>query len=258
MGEFKKNERVGSVNFTKDGYKMTVIDYINANNVIVEFEDEWKAKVHCSWKNFESRKVKNPYAKSVYGIAAIGQKYPSWVDGRHTKEYRCWIDMIERCYSEKQRNKNITYEHCSVCKEWLIYENFYEWIIKEENYLYWKNNNRWCLDKDILVIGNEIYSPDTCCLVPEIININFRTYQKGKYGFGITMSNDKYVAQCSIRMNGKKKNNYLGRFDTKEEAMVSYKTFKESYIKELANKYKNVLSKTCYNALMNYEVEITD
>ena len=47
-------------------------------------------------------------------------------------------------------------------------------------------------------------------------------------------------------------------FPTEEEAFLAYKREKESFIKEVANKYKDKLSDIAYNALMNYEVEITD
>ena len=52
-------------------------------------------------------------------------------------------------------------------------DELYNWIIKEPNYEKWKIENRWAVDKDIIVKGNKIYSPDTCCLVPNYINIVF-------------------------------------------------------------------------------------
>lgn len=51
---------------------------------------------------------------------------------------------------------------------------------------------------------------------------------------------------------------YLGYFDTQEEAFQAYKTFKESYIKQVANEYSYQLDPRAYQALMNYQVEITD
>ena len=49
-----------------------------------------------------------------------------------------------------------------------------------------------------------------------------------------------------------------GFFDTELEAFNVYKTAKESYLKEQAEKYKSQIDPRAYNALMNYTVEIDD
>ena len=51
---------------------------------------------------------------------------------------------------------------------------------------------------------------------------------------------------------------YLGTFDTPEEAFQAYKTAKEECIKEVADKWKGLISEQVYNALINYKIEITD
>ena len=45
---------------------------------------------------------------------------------------------------------------------------------------------------------------------------------------------------------------------TKEEAFQAYKTAKEKYIKETAEKYKGLISERVYQVLKSYTVEITD
>ena len=45
---------------------------------------------------------------------------------------------------------------------------------------------------------------------------------------------------------------------TPEEAFLAYKKDKEAYIKDVANKWKDKIDPRAYEALMNYEVEITD
>ena len=54
------------------------------------------------------------------------------------------------------------------------------------------------------------------------------------------------------------KQQHLGYFNTELEAFNTYKIAKESYLKELANKWKDKIDPRAYNALMNYQVEITD
>ena len=53
---------------------------------------------------------------------------------------------------------------------------------------------------------------------------------------------------------------FIGRFNTPLEAFNAYKIAKENYIKELAEKYfqEGKITEKVYNALMKYEVEITD
>jgi oligoribonuclease (3'-5' exoribonuclease) len=48
------------------------------------------------------------------------------------------------------------------------------------------------------------------------------------------------------------------QIDTELEAFLAYKHAKEAYIKELANKWKDQIDPRVYDALMNYQVEITD
>ena len=50
----------------------------------------------------------------------------------------------------------------------------------------------------------------------------------------------------------------LGVYNTPGEAFLAYKQAKEAYIKEVANKWKDQIDPRAYNALINYQVEITD
>ena len=77
--------------------------------------------------------------------------------------YNCWHRMIERCHNPKYQETCSTYIGCSICDEWKNFSNFFEW--------YKVNYKDGCeLDKDILVKGNKVYSPETCCFVPQEIN----------------------------------------------------------------------------------------
>lgn len=52
----------------------------------------------------------------------------------------------------------------------------------------------------------------------------------------------------------------IGTFDTPQEAFLAYKNRKERLVKELAEKYlkEGKINERVYDALMRYEVEITD
>ena len=49
-------------------------------------------------------------------------------------------------------------------------------------------------------------------------------------------------------------------FDTPEEAFQAYKSAKEQYVKEIATQYfqEGKITQRVYQALMEYQVEITD
>jgi hypothetical protein len=114
------------------------------------------------------------------------------------------------------------------------------------------------LDKDILIKGNKIYSPDTCIFVPHEINMLFikRNAKRGKYPIGVSYDKQKKKFEASCSINNKQKR--IGRFSTAEDAFNAYKIYKEGLIKQVATIYKAKIPYELYNALINYEVEITD
>ena len=59
-------------------------------------------------------------------------------------------------------------------------------------------------------------------------------------------------------MSAYSKLKYLGRYNTPEQAFLAYKIAKESYIKEVAEKWRDQIDPRVYNTLMNYEVNIDD
>jgi hypothetical protein len=149
-----------------------------------------------------------------------------------------------------------TYKDCSVCDEWLNFQNFAAWY--DKNY-YEVTGERMDLDKDILVKGNKIYSPDTCAFVPHSINGLFvkNNARRGNLPIGVSYEkkNSKFKAKCN---NGKKKAIGIGHFNTSKEAFLAYKEFKENLIKRIAFEYKEKIPSVIFNALLNYEVEETD
>ena len=50
----------------------------------------------------------------------------------------------------------------------------------------------------------------------------------------------------------------LGRFDTVESAFARYKEYKEDFIKDMAEQYKDEIPDKVYQAMQNWVVEITD
>lgn len=260
--DFLLNNRIFEEKENYQGYKMKIIKYLSANDMIVEFLDSYRAKVHCSYKSFSRGSVKNPYHPEVYNVGMIGSKYRAFENDKEVKEYKTWHSILQRGYDEKLKKKQPTYKECIVSEEWKLYENFYEWIHGQDNYHKWANGSRWSIDKDIIKKQNKIYSPEYCVLIPENVNILFtrRQNDRGKYPIGVYYykKGNCFRAQCMNPLLNKRI--LIGSFRDPYIAFLEYKEYKENLIKEIAKleyKQKNITDK-CYKAMMNYEVEITD
>jgi hypothetical protein len=264
MGTKEKaaNKYINKTNHNKQGYLMTVIQYNAYDSILVEFSEPYRCVVSTRVDHFLKGDVVNPYAPCVCGIGIVGNKYPTHSnDGKHyLREYLMWTNMIKRCYDETARNKNRTYIDCECCEDWIYYENFYDWLHSQENYIILDSINDISIDKDILFKGNKMYSPKTCCLVPKYINnlLIKSDAIRGECCIGVSINkrDGKYKAQCG----GKKNHAYLGLYDTEEEAFNAYKKHKETQIRKSADEAyrQSYITKECYEALINYNVEITD
>ncbi len=258
----KRIDRTGERGMNNFGSQMIIIQYRKAIDIDVYFPQyNWTTKNRV-YDVFKKGTISCPYEKRYYGVGYLGEgKYEAWKNGKVTKCYKVWAHMLERCYSKKYHEKEPTYKNCEVCKEWLNFQVFAEWYYKNH---YEIEGQRMCLDKDILLKGNKIYSPENCVFVPYNINVLFikRDKCRGNLPIGVTYykQTGKFVAQCGIYDNEKKikRTKRLGYYETPEEAFKIYKEFKENYIKEVADYYKDKIPTKLYQALYNYQVEITD
>ena len=255
-----KIDRNGEENINNFGSKMVIIGYRMNRDIDVYFPKyDWTVK-RATYQSFKKGLIKCPYEPSIYGIGCMGEgEYKVSENGKNTRVYHTWHSMLERCYSEKYQEKYPTYNGCTVCEEWLNFQNFAEWYY---NNYYEVEGQRMHLDKDILVKHNKIYSSETCVFVPHAINSLFVKCDKsrGESIIGTSTKNGKYVVHCSIinPETGKSKNEYLGLYDTQEKGFEVYKYYKEKNIKYVADYFKEQIPDKLYNALYNYEVEITD
>jgi len=250
--------RIGEINKNRYGSVMKIINYKNYNNITVEFDN--KFIIDCSYQQFKKGSVKNPYDKSVYGVGYLGEgKYASRKlnNGEHTKQYETWIRMLDRCYSFNYKNNFHTYAECYACDDWHNFQVFAEWF--DEN-IYSIDNENVELDKDILIKGNKIYSSETCVFVPHCINSLFTKTdaKRGEYPIGVTLNKkyNKFYAQCNNPLISKYM--FLGSYNNPQQAFFIYKEYKEKLIKEIANKYKNIIPTKLYIAMLKYIVEIND
>jgi hypothetical protein len=249
-------ERIGTVMLNVYGSRMEVIEYINCDNILVKFD---KGKpIRNTWYNFIKGKIQSPYDKSIYGVGYIGEGiYNAYINEKITPQYRKWTGMLQRCYSNNHLIKHNSYIGCSVAEEWHNFQNFAEWY--DQNY-YEIDGQQTELDKDILIKGNKVYSPSTCVFVSQRINKLFVKSNsiRGDLPIGVCFHKAANKFEASVK-NGKQGNKvHLGIFDSKEEAFIAYKIYKEQLIKKVAEEYKNRIPKRLYEALINYEVEMSD
>lgn len=64
------------------------------------------------------------------------------------------------------------------------------------------------------------------------------------------------MAQCRVLERDQQK--FLGYFNTPEEAFNAYKEFKEQYIKQVAEEYKDKIPNKLYEAMLKWEINIED
>ena len=134
------------------------------------------------------------------------------------KYYTAWIDMLKRCYSKKYLESYPTYIGTSVCNEWLYATAFKKWMEQQD----WHGK---CLDKDIIVPGSRLYSPDTCAFILPATNLFViaSDASRGEYPIGVYLykPTGKYHARCKNHFTGK--HEHLGYFSTPEEAHESWR-----------------------------------
>nr|DAI89620.1 MAG TPA: hypothetical protein [Caudoviricetes sp.] len=244
---------IGEIHISSQNQKITIIGSEGSRNCTIQFEDG-TVLYNKRYEHIITGKVKNPYFLSVKGVGYIGVgKYTPSTNRKPNKDYGKWSDILERCYDLKLHDRYPTYKDVKICREWHDFQNFAKWY--EENY----NPDLmkgWHIDKDILIKGNKIYSPETCCFVPPEINALFVKSDKirGELPIGVSKDRDKFAAQIFIRGNRV----HLGSFYSKEEAFQVYKTEKEKHIKDIAEEFLPFIGVKIYQAMINYTVEITD
>ena len=191
----------------------------------------------------------------VCGVGINDSEVSTGNDNEREPSYVIWKSFLARCYG-KQNAKKTTYIGCSVCDEWKIYSNFKQWFDDPTN----GYKRGYHVDKDILIRGNKVYSPETCCFVPPEINTLIIKHDatRGNLPIGVSKRSKSHRYRALLRKRGKYVT--LGSFGTPEEAFQAYKQAKEAHIKDVATKYYNEgkITEKVYNALMNYKVEITD
>lgn len=241
------NERLFEIRNNNNGTPMQIIAYRKQSDIDVQFLDGYDCiREHTTYSNFQRGQVKNPFDKTICNVGYIGDgEYLTGTARKHTVEYQNWTCMIRRCYDETLKERYSAYfRDCVVCDEWHNFQMFAKWY---NDNIYQVGSERMHIDKDILIKGNKLYSPDTCLIVPQRINMLFLK-KPNKYGLpnGIKpIANGRYSSQYC----GK----HIGNFDTLKQAVIAHDKEKQKAIIDIANEYREKIPSKLYNALMNWE-----
>lgn len=220
----------------------------NGSTITVEFQDSKRFRSTTIYSNFKMGQIKNPYDVTVFNIGYLGVgKYSARENNKKmTNEYTYWTDILSRCYHNPQKYPAY-FGICKVCDEWHNFQNYAKWY--NENYYEVPTKERMHTDKDILIPGNTIYSPNTCLMVPQRINMLFLNKPNKR---GLPMGISKTDKGYSAKYNACK----LGTYDDIGTAFNVYAKRKELEIKRIADLYRKYIPEKLYRALYDYKVLI--
>ena len=151
---------------------------------------------------------------------------------------------------EKQK-KSPLYVGCT--SSFHDFQDFSEWCQNQVGY-----NLDFHLDKDLLVRGNKVYSKDTCVFLPQELNklLTKRQRFRGNLPIGLTWEKNNTSIRVGFTRDSLRVN--AGSYQSIEVAFYVYKNLKEDWIKKQAAKWQSQIDPRAYEALMAYEVLITD
>lgn len=238
--------KVGDVFKTNRGGDCVVVEYNTNKSIIVEFCDEHKHRAKVASNQLRKGDVKNPFAPLLFGVGYHGvgtykAKACSSPKGfASLPAYSSWTNMLSRCYDKNYRDKHL-YENSSVDAEWHCFQTFADWYCDKTKIATWEG--RKCLDKDILGNGN-LYSKDTCSIVPPIINSIIAKNRAGKFLPGVRKSSNGLYRVIP---------GYPSSHVSFRDEVETHETFvkeRVNKIKSLAEEYKECLDYRVYETLL--------
>lgn len=154
--------KIGKTFTSKNCGKFKIVDFEFASEITVRFlETGYEAVVRSD--HVLSGCILDPYQRTIGNLGYVGEGIFS--RSKTPMVYYRWKNMITRCtpiYWEKKP----TYTGCKVSESWECLQAFGADLIKMPH---WDDSN-YDLDKDILVVGNKLYSKETCLLVHRDVN----------------------------------------------------------------------------------------
>ena len=137
-----------------------------------------------------------------------------------SKTYSVWQGIRNRTKVGAYQTRHPAYSGATICKDWYDdFQVFAEWYVSQTGYAL-----GWDIEKDYS--GTSHYSPETCILVPHVVNIHLQEY-RGGLGISSRARKDSSVVWGSF---GKE-------FQRKEDAEANSRHIKTSRIEDLRRTY---------------------
>lgn len=257
LNDMRRHELVGKIYPTSKSGEIEITEYKDANSVTIRFLRTGNLKVVRMGNVLSGRVTDRGYeyqTPSVCGIGVVG--VGAYSSRTHRLIYKAWCSMLRRCYSDKVQMRQPSYIGCSVCDEWLNFQNFAQWFESQ------KHSADCQVDKDLLVRGNKVYSPDTCALIPEEVNKIIISQPRGEAGLPIgvflikkNVGTNKPAFGAHCQGFGKSRG-HIGQYYTAEEAFNAYKKAKATVLEKAAFKHRNILEPRVFQALRKYSFEL--
>lgn len=175
------------------------------------------------------------------------------------KAEKAYSSMKQRCLGKNRRE---CYKDATICEEWLKdKQSFIKWF--REHY-YEIEGQFMTIDKDLFGGDLKYYSPETVCILPQIINTmlsNSKRHRLPDWKVGTNLPLGVYYNKTMNKYFGKIKyfgadeQTKLSYHDTAEEAFEEYRLEKKKDIKRMADKYKSNLPDYIYNKLLCFEIK---
>lgn len=192
---------VGNIYKSNEHGKFKIIEFIKKDDknkyYLIEFV-ETKYQMIARRCNILAGKIRDPYYKSILGIAYVGGiKHP--YNKQYKNLYRIWKNILNRCYNIKDPwYQSYGKKGVKVSKEWLCFEQFYNDVIKLEGYEEKLIGKRVIdLDKDYLQqgidISKKIYSKDTCIWIRKYENRSYCPTSQ-KYFKAISPEGEEFIS----------------------------------------------------------------
>ncbi len=142
----------------------------DGKNCVVQFVGTGYTRT-ANIDNARAGKVRDLYNVSVYGYGYYGEfeKVPYWKQAK-----QLWQNMLKRCYCEKDTRGYFKWG-TRVDNKWLCFSNFLSDLPSLENFEKWllgqrEGKEKFNLDKDMKLPGNNVYCREACSFVEDSIN----------------------------------------------------------------------------------------
>lgn len=204
-----KDELLNKTFKNKIGLEFLVVSYEYYRNTEMYFKIRFIKSLNekiVDHRAIQKGSIKDELNPNKYGVGYMGKDVSSKVFNGIA--YKRWDAMLSRCYNIKNvQYKNYGGRGVSVCQRWHCFKNFIEDIQhlqgwNEEDFL----NRKLHLDKDKLVEGNKIYSPNTCCWLTQTENTAISNRKKQTKFMAKNLKNETTIIEVSARKFAKEHN----------------------------------------------------